>query len=547
MCWKWVLVALAVVFATPACAGRVALVVGNDAYRNIPPLQKAVADARAYAALLRDKGYAVDEGYDLDFRGFNGKLAAFVAKIQPGDDAVFVYSGHGWSDGAQNYLVGVDAPATASEDELSAETTPLRNGVNGVLDRMEKRGAHLRVAIVDACRDNPFAPPGGRGFGQSRGLAPMAAAPAGTFVVFSASAGQSAMDRLSAADPEPNSVFTREFLPQLRADLSLQDAVKATQARVVALSATAGGDQKPSYVDEVIGQACLSASCRAADSPAAPPTPAPPPDPCLALVDIDAAPAEVAKRDIDAGLRACAERVAAHPEDDRFTSRLRAAQEQRVLRTVLTAKSKEAAQAYLVLYPNGRYAGFVQERLTALSPPPPPAPRPTPAPATPIPDPTARAEASSYSYPTGLDARGDNFLALRNAPSAAGALISRLGPDALFTELRRADGWTEVRLIDGATGWVNSHYVGCCRAAPTAQASARPPAATPPASCDELWYRRNAIYKAGGYCFRTPRGIAAFGNAGCRYFEEADTPLTPQQRDLLATIRQQERESGCRR
>jgi YARHG domain len=62
--------------------------------------------------------------------------------------------------------------------------------------------------------------------------------------------------------------------------------------------------------------------------------------------------------------------------------------------------------------------------------------------------------------------------------------------------------------------------------------------------CDELWGERNAIYKDAGYCFRTERAIRAFGNAGCRYDELADVPLSARQR---ADIQRQERAAGCAR
>ena len=281
----------ALLFAWVCCVSsalaenRLALVIGNDAYQNIEPLQKARADARAYATVLRDKGFAVQEGYDLSYGGFNQAVAHFVAAIQPGDTAVFVYSGHGWSDGSQNYLVSIDAPASASEDELAGATIPIRNGVTGVLDRIERKGANLRVAILDACRDNPFRPAAGqKGFPVSRGFAPLAQLPQGTFVVFSASEGESALDRLSEGDEDPNSVFARVFLPRLRADISLQEAVKGAQAEVVALARSVHHEQKPAYWDEVVGPACLTGECKGAATPA-PPPPAPPPSSPVAIAN----------------------------------------------------------------------------------------------------------------------------------------------------------------------------------------------------------------------------------------------------------------------
>src|SRR5271168_788265 len=261
--WVTILILLAwFCLAIPAQAEkRLALVIGNDSYQHIDKLLKAKADAKGYADLLREKGFSVEDRYDLGFDEMEAAVGEFVEKIEPGDTAVFVYSGHGWSDGAHNYLVGVDAPASASQERLTRLSVPIRNGATGVLDDFERKGAALKVAIIDACRDNPFQPPPGRkGFGLGRGLRPEGIQ--GSFVVYSAGEGRSAMDRLSEADADPNSVFTRAFLPLLRADLPLLDAIKAAQERVYALARTADHDQTPAYYDEVRGRACLSRECK---------------------------------------------------------------------------------------------------------------------------------------------------------------------------------------------------------------------------------------------------------------------------------------------
>jgi YARHG domain-containing protein len=65
-------------------------------------------------------------------------------------------------------------------------------------------------------------------------------------------------------------------------------------------------------------------------------------------------------------------------------------------------------------------------------------------------------------------------------------------------------------------------------------------------SCDDLWYERNAIYKDAGYCFKTRRAIATFGNAGCQYDAEEQVPLARGQRARIASIVRMERELGCR-
>ncbi len=256
---------------------RLALVIGNDAYQNLPPLRKAVADARAYAELLEEQGFDVRLHTDLTRGDMEAAVSAFVEQIAPGDMALFAYSGHGWSDGVQNYIVGVDLPKTGSPDLLARMSLPLRNGVTGILDDLDRRGAGLKVAIIDACRDNPFqSAVAGRSIGLGRGLARIDP-PRGTFVVFSAGTGQVALDALSSGDPHPNSVFTRVFIPLLKAGLPLQEATQRARVEVVALARKVPHDQQPAYYDELLGEVCLAGAC--APATATPPAVVPPPIP----------------------------------------------------------------------------------------------------------------------------------------------------------------------------------------------------------------------------------------------------------------------------
>jgi len=72
-------------------------------------------------------------------------------------------------------------------------------------------------------------------------------------------------------------------------------------------------------------------------------------------------------------------------------------------------------------------------------------------------------------------------------------------------------------------------------------------ASASPQACAELWTARNEIYKAQGYCFRTQRAIAAFGNAGCQYDNIEDVPLSANDRRAVADIVRQERNLRCPR
>ncbi|WP_425093040.1 caspase family protein [Tropicimonas sp. S265A] len=257
------LLAIAVVFVSSAADAqtRRALIIGNDTYLEIQSLEKARSDAAGYAELFRRKGFEVTHVEDRDARGMRRSLSAFYDTIMAGDIVAFVYAGHGWSDGRENYLIPTDVPAYASPTLIAAESFPLRNGVNGVVDEIKSRGASLAIAIIDACRNNPFKhEDGSRSVGMERGLA-LVKAPRGTFIAFSAGAGQTALDRLSENDTSPYSVFSRHFIDELGKDQDIQTAFKTTQRAVNQLAQSVGHGQRPAYYDEVLGRVCLAGPC----------------------------------------------------------------------------------------------------------------------------------------------------------------------------------------------------------------------------------------------------------------------------------------------
>ncbi|MGD9501977.1 MAG: YARHG domain-containing protein [Methyloceanibacter sp.] len=63
--------------------------------------------------------------------------------------------------------------------------------------------------------------------------------------------------------------------------------------------------------------------------------------------------------------------------------------------------------------------------------------------------------------------------------------------------------------------------------------------------CQPLWEVRNWIYKERGYCFRTQKAIEAFGNAGCRYDDVAQVPLSEIERANMKAIKSVEVKKGC--
>lgn len=241
-----------------ALADRLALVIGNDGYAELPPLAKARNDATAIAAALEGQGFTVTLLTDAGRRAMTRALSDMASRIAPGDEALFYFAGHGVEIAGRNYLLPVDAPAVKPEDEsfLTAESV----AADDVLFNLQSRGALVTVLILDACRDNPFPREGTRSAGSARGLAPIAP-PEGSFILFSAGAGQSALDNLGGADANPNSVFTRSLLPLLaRNDLTLPELARLLRGEVEATAATVNHKQRPAYYDELTGDYTLAAA-----------------------------------------------------------------------------------------------------------------------------------------------------------------------------------------------------------------------------------------------------------------------------------------------
>jgi len=237
-------------------AERLALVIGNDSYESLPVLQKARNDAVAVAQTLEGMGFAVTLLTDAGRRDMTRGISNVAGQISPGDEVLFYFAGHGVEVAGRNYLLPADAPAAKPGDEafLTAESV----AADDVLYTFKERGAAVTVLILDACRDNPFPREGTRSAGSARGLAPIAA-PEGSFILFSAGAGQSALDSLGQGDGDPNSVFTRTLLPLLaRDDLTLPEVARLTRGEVEARAATVNHKQRPAYYDELTGDYVLA-------------------------------------------------------------------------------------------------------------------------------------------------------------------------------------------------------------------------------------------------------------------------------------------------
>jgi hypothetical protein len=258
-------------------AKRVALVIGNNAYGDVPKLEKAVGDAQAISTTLQGLGFDVLTVTDANRSRMARALVDFETRISPGDTALLFFAGHGVALDGGNYLMPTDIPnVTEGQRNLLRTEGFLADDIS---ERLRERGAATTVMILDACRNNPFKAGPGRSIGQSRGLSRMDTR-RGLFVMFSAGAGQEALDRLGADDAHPNSVFTRLFIDLVkRPDLDLIDVAKELQIEVPKLAQSVGHEQLPAYYDQIPGRIFLARGDASAPPPVrpqrTPPSPAP--------------------------------------------------------------------------------------------------------------------------------------------------------------------------------------------------------------------------------------------------------------------------------
>ncbi len=239
---------------------RVALVIGNAAYRDAP-LLNPVNDAKAMAAALREAGFDVKLHTDIDQRAMAAALREFGDKLRRSSVGIFYFAGHGMQIKGRNYLVPVNAEIQR-EDEVAYGTLDAQ----AVLDKMDSAGNGLNLMILDACRNNPFA----RSFrSAAQGLAQMDA-PVGTLVAFATAPGSVASDGQGQ-----HGLYTQHLLQEMRKPgAKVEEVFKRVRAAVRRDSA---GKQVPWEATSLEGDLSFFTSPATAPAPAVaqkPPAPA---------------------------------------------------------------------------------------------------------------------------------------------------------------------------------------------------------------------------------------------------------------------------------
>ena len=208
----------------------VALIIGNSNYEFEAPdftLSNPMNDAQGMADALTNLGFFVRLHLDLNEKDFAKVLHDFATTLNDYDNCLIYFAGHAVQIEGMNYLAAVD---TSFADESSAKYTSIN--LDLILDYLRKCTCKVKVVILDACRNNPFA---SRGFSDA-GLAPVKA-PNGTLIAFSTSPGERAKDRGMGN----NSIYTGALLKHISdKNIPIEEMFKSVRTTVYSLS---GGKQ----------------------------------------------------------------------------------------------------------------------------------------------------------------------------------------------------------------------------------------------------------------------------------------------------------------
>lgn len=480
---------------------RLALVIGNGAYRHTGQLANPPRDAHLLTGTLRSVGFTVTEVIDADAETMKRAMLEFGRSLR-GSDAVglFFYAGHGLQVNGHNYLVPVSANIT-DETEAAIEAVSLSE----LLATMERAQTRVNIVVLDACRNNPFA----RSFRSGQQGLARVDAPTGSFVAYATAPGSVAADGTGS-----NSPYTQALAGAMRQPgLAIEQVFKEVRRSVLK---TTSGKQVPWDSTSLTGDFYFMGGPA---SPASRLQPAPAEaaddkaldlafwnaikdeaDPALVLSYLQqfprgtfVAPAQRRLIELKAVSALASQQpptrpgAPAGPGPSRWREAIPSSSRRDVTPADLATLDCErlwiarnelfARNGYCFGSERGKQvfgtAGCTtsdQNILTALekanllaikaeeqrractaegaatyAPPPPPS-----------------RNAGRY-YLTGLDPNGDNYLSLRTKPGAGGREIRRMGPQTRLEVIARQGPWLQVRLDDGSTGWAFGKYIACCR------------------------------------------------------------------------------------
>ncbi len=458
----------------PALAAeRLALIVANSQYTTLPVLKNPVNDGQLIKSKLEAAQFKVTLVENANRESFVGAVQDFTDAIKaagPETQALFYYAGHGMQDDQlKNYLVPVDATLRSQRD------LPLRAvSSESILETLDRARPKVAIVVLDACRDNPLPATqrsaGGRGLGLENQRT-------GFLIAFSTKPGDVAQDGNGT-----NSPYAEALASEMSQPGEAETVFRKVRVRVIEQTKT----QQPwettsltqgfSFMDgiaAVVPDQPVVIEKKPADKPvdvreAAPPAP----DPLVAF-------GEAVRVDTIEGYQRVLREFPNHLKRETIIALIQRKQAEGLWDEIQRAPSERdkvaKCEVMATAYGDSAYADKCQQLKVAMVAKDMSGAATLPA--------QARVEpaVANFYYVTGLDPNGDNWLALRNAPSYSSSWsATRMGPGTLLTKLGEQGEWMNVRTQNGETGWANSKFLACCRAGSSpAQASYTPQTPTP--------------------------------------------------------------------
>jgi uncharacterized caspase-like protein len=456
---------------------RVALVIGNSAYKHAPALANPKNDAEGVAASLKRLGFEVLAGTDLEKPAMERLLRDFAQRIEKADVALVFYAGHGLQVNGRNYFVPIDSKLER-ESDLDFEAVPLE-----LVQRVMEQGTRTNIIVLDACRDNPLArnlarSMGTRSAGIGRGLGQTQAG-VGMLIVYATQPGNVALD-----GDTKNSPFTAALLKHIEAP-GLEVRLVVSRVRQAVIEATKGR-QVPWDSSSLVGEVYLAAK------PATPGTTPPAPE---------------------------TKPPASTPPTATETPRGPAPDGEIVFwQSIQNSKNAADFKAYLEKYPNGTFAALAKLRIAELekaadvTPPAPVAPQKPDTPVTPTrPQRVSSLDVGKSNYgdfltntPNVASARDCQAICLKNPQCNAWNWhhANATGAVPRACNLFRSPGW-RVSAAEITSGVIRT-TPAAAPTQPAAPAQPRAPKSQPAAAHkDEVRRRAAAQENEAGLCART--------------------------------------------
>ena len=209
---------------------RVALVIGNSSYNDVPRLVNPQNDAKAMSLMLKKLGFQVISVTDGTKKDIDAAIQNMAANLK-GRQAVAMiyYAGHGLQHNWDNYIIPIDFKNSSNID-LVKDAVNLKN----ILDVFSQSKTRMNIIVLDACRDNPF----GNKLGSNKGLAQVDA-PINTYIAFATAPGNVAQD---GDDRTGYGLFTGYLIKELQQPATIEDVFKRVRLQV---RKSSGGMQIP--------------------------------------------------------------------------------------------------------------------------------------------------------------------------------------------------------------------------------------------------------------------------------------------------------------